>query len=129
MKIEVSTGEIVDKLTILQIKKTNIEDQNKLSNIEKELNYLSDVIDETGFDINTDLYRELLSVNRELWDIEDALREKERLSSFDEEFISLARKVYITNDKRAAIKKKINKILNSLFTEEKSYSEYKSKDI
>jgi hypothetical protein len=129
MKIEVSTGEIVDKLTILQIKKTNIEDQNKLSNIEKELNYLSDVIDETGFDINTDLYRELLSVNRELWDIEDALREKERLSSFDEEFISLARKVYITNDKRAAIKKKINKISNSLFTEEKSYSEYKSKDI
>jgi hypothetical protein len=125
MNIEVSHGEIVDKLTILQIKKENIIDPIKLDNIVKEYNYLFSVV-ENDLSISTSSpeYLELLSVNKDLWVIEDAIRDKERQKEFDEEFIKLARDVYYTNDIRAKIKKEINLKYLSGFVEEKSYSNY-----
>ena len=126
MKIEISHGEIVDKLTILQIKKTNITDPIKLDNIVKEYNYLLSVVEnDLGISTESPEYLELLSINKELWVIEDDIRDKERDKVFDNEFIELARSVYTTNDKRAEIKKKINLKYGSLFVEEKSYSNYR----
>ena len=125
MKIEISHGEIVDKLTILQIKKTNIIDPIKLDNIVKEYDYLLSVVEnDLRISIESPEYLELLSINNELWVIEDDIRDKERDKVFDNEFIELARSVYTTNDKRAEIKKKINLKYGSLFVEEKSYSNY-----
>ena len=125
MNIEVSHGEIVDKLTILQIKKENITDSTKLDNIIKEYNYLLSVV-ENDLKISTESseYLELQSINKELWVIEDDIREKERKKEFDEDFIKLARAVYYTNDVRAKIKKEINLKYLSGFIEEKSYSQY-----
>jgi hypothetical protein len=125
MKIEVSHGEIVDKLTILQIKKENITDQIKLDNIVKEYEYLFSVVEnDLGILTSSPEYLELLSVNKDLWDIEDDIRDKERNKQFDDEFIKLARSVYYTNDVRAKIKKEINLKYSSGFVEEKSYSNY-----
>lgn len=125
MKIEVSVGEIVDKLTILHIKMSNILDIEKLKNISKEYGYLKDVVeDDLNISTESDEYLKLLEINKELWDIEDLIREKEKLKLFDDEFISLARSVYITNDKRAEIKKEINIKYGSKFVEEKSYHNY-----
>ena len=125
MNIEVSHGEIVDKLTILQIKKTNITDPIKLDNIVKEYNYLLSIV-ENDLDISTESpeYLELLSINKELWVIEDDIRDKERVKEFDDDFIKLARSVYFTNDVRAKIKKEINLKYSSGFVEEKSYQSY-----
>jgi hypothetical protein len=126
MKIEISHGEIVDKLTILQIKKQNIIDPIKLNNIVKEYDYLLSVVEnDLGISTKSPEYLELLSINNELWVIEDDIRDKERDKVFDNEFIELARSVYTTNDKRAEIKKKINLKYGSLFVEEKSYSNYR----
>jgi hypothetical protein len=125
MKIEVSHGEIVDKLTILQIKKENITDNEKLVNINKEYDYLFTVVEnDLGIATESLDYLKLLSVNKELWVIEDNIRNKERQKEFDEEFIKLARDVYYTNDVRAKIKKEINLKYGSGFVEEKSYNEY-----
>ena len=125
MKIEVSHGEIVDKLTILQIKKENITDPIKLDNIVKEYNYLLSVVENyLGISTLSPEYLELLSINKELWIIEDDIRDKERNKEFDDEFIKLARSVYYTNDVRAKIKKKINLKYSSGFVEEKSYQTY-----
>ena len=125
MKIEVSIGEIVDKLSILQIKKDNITDKVKLENINKEYVYLHEIVfSQLKINYNDD-YSKLLDVNKSLWIIEDKLRDKERDKSFDDDFIQLARSVYFTNDKRAEIKKEINITYGSLFVEEKSYSNYK----
>jgi hypothetical protein len=125
MNIEVSHGEIVDKLTILQIKKENITDPNKLDNIVKEYNYLLSVVEnDLGISTLSPEYLELLSINKELWKIEDDIRDKERQKEFDEEFIKLARAVYYTNDVRAKIKKEINLKYSSGFVEEKSYNNY-----
>jgi hypothetical protein len=119
MKIEVSIGEIVDKLSILRIKKNNISDSEKLKNVTTEYDYLySIVFDELKIE-ESDFYN-LVLINEKLWDIED----KERDKSFDNDFIELARSVYFTNDKRAEIKKDINLKYGSLFVEEKSYKEY-----
>lgn len=125
MNIEVSHGEIVDKLTILQIKKENITDPSKLDNINKEFDYLLSVV-EKDLSIPTDSpeYLDLLSINKELWVIEDDIRDKERVKEFDDEFIRLARAVYFTNDVRAKIKKEINLKYSSGFVEEKSYQPY-----
>ena len=125
MNIEVSHGEIVDKLTILQIKKENITDSTNLDNIIKEYDYLLSVV-ENDLKISTESseYLELQSINKELWVIEDDIREKERQKEFDEDFIKLARAVYYTNDVRAKIKKEINLKYGSGFVEEKSYSQY-----
>jgi len=125
MKIEVSHGEIVDKLTILQIKNQNITDPIKLGNILKEYNYLLSVVEnDLGISTESPEYLELLSINKELWVIEDDIRDKEKIKEFDDDFIKLARAVYYTNDVRAKIKKEINLKYSSGFVEEKSYQSY-----
>lgn len=125
MKIEVSVGEIVDKLSILDLKKHNITDEDKLVNINKEYLYLHEVVfSELNINYDED-YTKLLDINRKLWDIEDNIRDKERLKEFDEEFTELARSVYFTNDIRSSIKKEINIKYGSGFVEEKSYQDYK----
>ena len=125
MNIEVSHGEIVDKLTILQIKKENITDPIKLDNIVKEYDYLLSVVEnDLGISTESPEYLELLSINNELWVIEDDIRDKERVKEFDDDFIKLARAVYYTNDVRAKIKKEINLKYSSGFIEEKSYQSY-----
>jgi hypothetical protein len=123
MKIEVSVGEIVDKLSILKIKTNNITDSQKLENVTKEYNYLYEIVfDELK--ISEGDFFNLVLINEKLWDIEDKLRDKERDKFFDDNFIQLARSVYFTNDKRAEIKKEINIKYGSLFIEEKSYRQY-----
>ena len=125
MNIEVSHGEIVDKLTILQIKNQNITDPIKLDNIVKEYNYLLSIVEnDLGISTESPEYLELLSINKELWVIEDDIRDKERVKEFDDDFIKLARSVYYTNDVRAKIKKEINLKYSSGFVEEKSYQSY-----
>ena len=123
MEVEVSIGEIVDKLSILDIKMKNIEDVDKLKNIEKEFNYLNDIVFKK-LKIEEVDYQRLVSINTKLWIIEDDIREKERRKEFDDIFIELARSVYFTNDERSVIKKNINLKYVSDFTEEKSYKKY-----
>ena len=123
MKIEVSIGEIVDKLSILKIKTNNITDELKLNNVKKEYDYLFDIVFK-DLKISEDDFYKLILINEKLWDIEDELREKERQKIFNDDFIQLARSVYFTNDKRSEIKKEINLKYGSLFVEEKSYSKY-----
>ena len=125
MNIEVSHGEIVDKLTILEIKKKNITDVEKLNNVTKEYDYLVSIVEnDLGISLLSPEYKKLLSINQELWVIEDDIRDKERNKEFDEEFVRLARAVYYTNDIRANIKKEINVKYSSGFVEEKSYQPY-----
>jgi hypothetical protein len=127
MKVEVSTGELVDKLSILEIKLLNIKDKEKTRNVYKELEtlnpYFQDLLDVYGLKMK-DLYVTISNINKSLWDIEDAIRDKEKAEEFDEEFVELARSVYITNDQRAAVKKEINLLTKSKLIEEKSYSDY-----
>jgi len=123
MKIEVSNGEILDKLSILEIKLDNVKEESKLENIGKEHSALSLATSRIPAS-PLDLYNDLKKVNQELWDIEDTIRIKERNKEFDQEFIALARSVYQTNDKRAEIKKEINLHTGSDFVEEKSYEDY-----
>jgi hypothetical protein len=123
MNIEVSTGEIVDKLSILKIKQNNIKDNEKLININKEYDYLYKIVFE-DLKINKEDFYKLILINEKLWEIEDDLRIKENKKQFDEEFIELARNVYYTNDERANIKKDINIKYKSNFVEEKSYNKY-----
>lgn len=121
--IMVSVGEIVDKLSILQIKVEKIKDEEKLTNIIKEHHYLNNVVF-NEMKIETSDFMDLVSVNQRLWEIEDDIRDKERNQEFDQEFIDLARSVYITNDERSEIKKRINIKYGSTFVEEKSYKKY-----
>ena len=123
MKIEISIGEIVDKLSILDIKKRKITDVDKLVNIEKEYLYLHEIVF-ADLNIDMDDYNNLLTVNEELWNIEDLIRIKEKNKEFDEGFIDLARLVYMTNDIRYEFKKIINLKYDSNFSEEKSYEPY-----
>ena len=123
MKAEVSNGEILDKLSILEIKLDNVKDESKLENIGREHTALSLVASRIPAS-PLELYNDLKSVNQELWDIEDRIRVKERNKEFDQEFIALARSVYQTNDKRAEIKKEINLHTGSNLVEEKSYENY-----
>lgn len=123
IKIIVSNGEIVDKITILQIKLENIKESVKLENIKKEFDYLYSIMKES-IDIDNEMYEDLLAINKQLWDIEDKIRDKERNKEFDNEFIELARSVYFVNDKRSEVKKRINLLTESVFVEEKSYKEY-----
>ena len=123
MKIEVSIGEIVDKLSILQIKTEMIKDEEKLSNVKKEYDYLYEIVfDEMKIEQSD--FLDMVSINKELWNIEDDIRDKERDKEFDDVFIKLARAVYVTNDKRAEVKKNINLKYGSTFVEEKSYNPY-----
>ena len=127
MKVEVSNGELLDKLTILELKLTNIADVQKLSNIQKEHNELSPLADQLfdsyGEELKN-LYKKLTEINSELWTIEDDIRECERNKDFGSDFVSLARGVYFTNDKRSDVKKAINLLTDSGFVEEKSYEDY-----
>jgi hypothetical protein len=123
MEIEVSIGEIVDKLSILRIKKNNITDEEKLVNINKEYDYLYHKVFQE-LKIDTSDFYEMIMVNEILWGVEDSIRKKEKNKDFDQNFIEMARSVYITNDKRSQIKRKINEKYNSTFVEEKSYESY-----
>jgi hypothetical protein len=120
MTIEVSFGEVLDKISILAIKLNQIKDEQKLKNIQKEFSSISRRVSQDSF--SDPLYFELCKVNQKLWIVEDKLREHERLNNFNEDFINLARSVYILNDKRAALKKEINIKNGSEFIEEKSYN-------
>lgn len=122
MKIEVSIGEALDKLSILSIKMDKIKDQKKLENIRKEYFRLIDPIEERM--IIDPLYKALKAINEKLWDIEDEIRECERVGNFNLNFIRLARAVYHRNDERAAIKKEINIKYKSNLVEEKNYKNY-----
>ena len=124
MKIEVSIGEIIDKLSILQIKTSFIKDDEKLNNVKKEYDYLYNIVF-NEMKIKQSDFSNMVDINQVLWKIEDDIRDKERDKVFDAEFIELARSVYTTNDKRAEIKKEINLKYGSLFVEEKSYSNYR----
>ena len=122
----VSPGEVIDKITILQIKYEKINNKNKLKNIKNELNLLLPLINKKKYETLEiqNLMKNLKKVNHALWNIEDNIREKEKFKEFDDEFIELARSVYKTNDKRAEIKKKINLLTKSDIIEEKSYKKY-----
>ena len=123
MKIEVSNGEIIDKLTIIQIKLERIMDESKLVNLRKEFAVLKEASDKI---IKSDdpLYQALYSVNCELWDIEDHIRDLERRKDFGEDFVRTARSVYFCNDRRSDIKREINLKTSSGLIEEKSYEKY-----
>ena len=125
MKIEVSIGEIADKYTILTIKSFEILDEQKQINIKKEWKYINSVIKESFPELATDpLTHRLLDINRQLWVVEDSLRDCENDREFDKLFVFLARQVYRLNDQRAAIKKQINIKYKSDIVEEKSYNAY-----
>ena len=124
--IPISWGELFDKITILQIKSEKILSADSLKNIERELKQLKLTFD-TTFAENSEaleLAEELRRINSKLWDVEDRIREKEKKKVFDNEFIQLARSVYMKNDQRSVIKRKINKAFGSELIEEKSYSKY-----
>ena len=124
--VNISIGELYDKYSILEIKLEKIKDTEKRSMIQKEMDYLSQHIDKYNslFLANSSIQEELKKTNEILWVTEDAIREKEQKQEFDAEFITLARRVYITNDKRSYLKKEINNLSNSDLFEIKSYSDY-----
>lgn len=125
--VPISPGELFDKITILRIKAARIKDAAKLANVRSELDALETVWRDSGAgiaEISGD-EAELQRVNEALWDIEDRIRDKERDGAFDHDFIELARAVYVTNDLRAAAKKRINTALGSRIVEEKSYADYR----
>ena len=125
--VPISWGELIDKITILEIKEVKITSINALDNIRKELGFLSDiVINSKGvYDTISLLKNELKEVNLKLWQVEDEIRDKEYSQEFDKKFISLARSVYRLNDDRANLKKKINETLFSELKEEKSYKSFR----
>jgi predicted nuclease with TOPRIM domain len=125
--VPISPGELIDKITILEIKSARMTDATKLKNVRTELSQLNETWRASAY-AATDISAEwtgLRDVNTQLWDIEDRIRDKERETAFDAEFIELARAVYVTNDERAAIKKRINTKLGSTLVEEKSYANYR----
>ena len=125
--VPVSPGELLDKITILRIKVARMQDAVKLANVKLELSLLEQTWRESGCaaqDVSADEHA-LQHVNELLWDIEDRIRDKDAKLSFDRDFIELARAVYVSNDERAAIKKRINSQLGSRLVEEKSYKQYR----
>jgi hypothetical protein len=126
IQVPVSPGEVLDKITILEIKSERIDDAEKVANVQRELKLLQASWrqaveqDETVSRIHT----ELKTINEALWVIEDDIRDKERAREFDQVFIDLARSVYVTNDQRANAKKELNTYLGSEIVEEKSYQDY-----
>ena len=121
----ISLGELVDKISILMIKKKNIADTIKLQHVKKELEFLQKTLKKyISEDEINDFLLKLVNINSKLWDIEDDIRECERKKLFDQTFIDLARSVYFTNDERAKVKNDINKTFGSELVEVKSYEEY-----
>ena len=129
IKVPVFFGEVLDKITILEIKSERIQDAAKVKNVRLELEELSSVWDDAVSDPASiaSLREQLKAVNEQLWVIEDDIRDQEAEQDFGPRFIELARAVYVTNDKRAALKKDINLALGSRFVEEKSYQDYTAK--
>jgi Family of unknown function (DUF6165) len=128
IRVPISPGELLDKITILRIKSTRMSDPDKLVNVRMELQVLEDTWRGSAYakaGIEADVIA-LLEVNERLWVIEDGIRDKERAQEFDADFIRFARAVYFENDERAAIKRRINLKLGSSIVEEKSYAEYKA---
>tara|TARA_A100001015_G_scaffold190329_1_gene212035 strand:- start:635 stop:1018 length:384 start_codon:yes stop_codon:yes gene_type:complete len=124
-KVEISNGELIDKYTILLIKKDKIKDNYKLNKVNQEINILTNYIVKLNINFNlTNLINKLKEINSKLWNIEDNIRIKEKNKEFDDEFINLARSVYFTNDDRAKIKLEINNITKSEIIEVKSYEKY-----
>ena len=124
MKVEVSDGELFDKMVILRIKKERIGNPERVANVVKELELLEATCAQISPAPPAELIAELKTVNEALWVIEDDIRQKESRQEFDDEFIRLARSVYVTNDKRAEAKRKINLFTESELIEEKSYEDY-----
>ena len=124
--VPISPGELLDKITILEIKAERIDKPEKVANVRHELELLSKVWSDSVIEgkVVADLHRQLKTINEELWEIEDDIRDEERQNSFGEKFIALARAVYVTNDKRAQAKKDVNLHLGSEIIEEKSYQDY-----
>jgi hypothetical protein len=128
IKVPISPGELLDKITILRIKSQRMTDPKKLANVRIELEALEETWRASAYaavDVGGDVSA-LLAVNERLWSIEDDIRDKERAKAFDDEFVRLARAVYIENDERAAIKRRLNLKLGSSLVEEKSYAQYKT---
>ncbi len=132
MKIEVSNGEIMDKLTILAIKLQQIKDAAKLKNVQTEYDVLAPIVHGMYDALEEDdkgklqlLHKNLQDINQTLWNIEDQIRIHESKKDFEDDFVELARSVYFTNDERADFKKQINELTGSLLVEEKSYEDYK----
>ncbi len=126
IKVPISPGELVDKITILEIKSARMTDPAKVANVRIELTMLQETWRTSAYashDI-TAQWAALRAINEKLWDIEDDIRDLERARKFDKEFIQLARAVYVTNDERAAVKRDINTRLGSRIVEEKSYAKY-----
>jgi len=128
MKIEVSNGEVLDKFSILQIKRKRIEDPIALQNVQRELESLQHAVDSIHSQESSDnlrtLQEQLLEVNTQLWEVEDVLRAFERTQDFGSSFVDAARSVYQLNDRRAALKREINHLTGSTLVEEKSYEKY-----
>jgi len=126
--VSVSPGEVLDKITILEIKSERMSDPEKVANVKVELALLqktwADSVVEDG--VINDLHAQLKEINEALWEIEDDIRDKERAGEFDDRFVELARSVYFTNDRRSKIKKDLNLHLGSEIIEEKSYQDYSS---
>ena len=127
MLVHVSIGELIDKFTILLIKQSKINNQEKLDKVSTEIDYLKNDVEniKNKYEIN-ELFDNLININTKLWNIEDNIRIKEKNQEFDSEFIELARSVYFTNDERAYVKNEINKKTESNIFEVKSYENYKS---
>ena len=126
IQVSLSFGELLDKLTILEIKSERIKDADKLANVRHEealLKALWNACEQSKIDIQDEMSR-LKDINETLWQVEDDIRDKERQGRFDDEFIQLARKVYFTNDQRAAVKRELNVKLGYDLVEEKSYQDY-----
>ena len=121
--VPISIGELIDKITILEIKKDKLKNL-KLKNILKELSFLRAVLEKNSIFIPDEIFLQLKSINLTLWDIEDKIRIKEKNKEFDNEFIELARSVYLNNDRRSETKKELNIMFNSEIIEEKSYEKY-----
>lgn len=123
MFIEVSIGEIIDKCTILEIKLKEIQDKQKLAFIKKEYDYLSSILTSNlGITLDSDIYLDLKKINKVIWDLEDKIRQKEKLNLFDDEFIFLSRSIHRNNEYRANLKREINVKFQSDFIEVKSYN-------
>jgi len=126
VSVPISLGELLDKISILEIKNKKILNESKILNIKKELNSLNKVLDELNINLSESntLYNKLYKINLTLWEVEDSIRVLEKNEDFGEKFIELARAVYITNDQRFEVKNDINKLFNSEYVEEKSYEDY-----
>lgn len=129
VRVPVSIGELLDKIVILEIKQSRMTDPDQRANVSRELSELTRVWEEAVPDPEgrvEEIRRDLREVNESLWEVEDALREKEARSDFGDEFMELARAVYRTNDRRSALKRELNERLGSTLTEEKLHPDYAS---